>query len=267
MKHLKLLMLAIVTTIIAWVTYASAPRGGVFTNPDGTSDNWVQAEMHEALNNYRESLWVPKLIWNSTLTKTANKYACRMAANNFFGHVQPNGDDPFKRADAMWYFSDPVWENILYAPAGRNNWTPGENTLALRKSSPSHLSTMTQAGRTDVWMWYCSWYRVQMFGVNEDQLKMRTMPMCSYGIMENSIDVRLKQGRTWPNDCIQEGEAYTKVNQVPTKREDLPVIKKAMKDIPTTATTTSLTKKQQALLVRLNKLYLKQLGWKKLYIK
>lgn len=261
MKHLKLLMLAIATLVIAWSVFAS-DRGGVFTNSDWTSDGSIQSEMADSLNNYRESLGIARLQSSDLLDKAANKYACRMATNNFFGHIQPNGDGPFERVDAMWMDFDPIGENILYAPTARFNGTPWENSLALRKTSAEHNSNMTQASWNEAGFGYCSWYRVQIFVVNAYTKYVTEHPtfVCPYNTEKNLPYVMFMENRS---RCYPAPTVDTSSTNATIVNKTTPVVKPTIKAKVLMVWNVTEAK----FLANLNKIYGKKLNGKKLYLK
>jgi uncharacterized protein YkwD len=85
-----------------------------------------------AVNQHRSAIGCNRLIWDERLAALARKYCESMARGKFFGHVDPDGNDPFDRMrDA----------GIHYRSAGENlavGQTKGIEVYVDWMNSPKH---------------------------------------------------------------------------------------------------------------------------------
>jgi len=68
-------------------------------------------ELRRLVNEHRRRIGCPPLEWSSTLARVAQRHSADMARRGFFGHVNPDGEDPFERLHAA---------GVEYAAAAEN---------------------------------------------------------------------------------------------------------------------------------------------------
>lgn len=256
MKNIKRLLAIIAMALMVWTAWVMAYSRNANTTAayyTPSNNGIVRAEMQSSLSYFRIDNNLQKLETNEKLMKTAYDYACEMAATQRFSHYQLNGDGPAERARANWYSSLGIGENIY---SNTNRTTTAMTALNARIASPWHLANMMDPDWNEVWVWYCSWYRVQLFWENEFINFTKTAPVCENAIEENSFKYRFENHRT---ACIPVW--YTSM-PAPT-----PIPLSAMYRTPAQIAATPVTSLQQKLVDKLNKLYSRVWNGKKLYLK
>ena len=95
--------------------------------------------MFTQLNDYRVANGLEPLTYSWTLQEAADDYAARMAAEDFFNHVAPDGNEPSDRAVAAGFCHPYVGENIAY---GMNQLSLAAEAMAGFRNSPGHDANM-----------------------------------------------------------------------------------------------------------------------------
>lgn len=108
--------------------------GGQATAP--TADRDWQESMLDAVNDLRARAGVAPLKLCGRLTSTANDYANLMARTNHYGHVGPDGTQPWDRITAHGYVWHAAAENIAAGFVDVNT------VMAAWQASPGHLENI-----------------------------------------------------------------------------------------------------------------------------
>jgi uncharacterized protein YkwD len=85
-----------------------------------------------AVNQHRAAIGCKPLIWDERLARLARNYSKSMATKRFFGHIDPDGNDPFDRMRHA---------GIRYRAAGENlaaGQTKGIQVYGDWMNSPGH---------------------------------------------------------------------------------------------------------------------------------
>ena len=105
----------------------------------GTPSDWDHAELFRLLNEYRMEKGLDPLKYSLRLEVAADGHAKRMADEEFFDHVAPDGTAPADRAQAVGFCHDLVGENIAY---GLNSRDTPARVMAEFQGSPVHDQNM-----------------------------------------------------------------------------------------------------------------------------
>jgi len=97
----------------------------------------------EIINDHRESVGCPRLVWNDDVASVAQAHSEDMLQRDFFAHTNPDGDSPFDRLrDAGIPYSGAA-ENIAWgyptAEAVLNGWL----------NSPGHKANIENCSLTE----------------------------------------------------------------------------------------------------------------------
>lgn len=94
-------------------------------------------ENFNALNSYRATKGLTKLIWNDDLAQCIQDYLVLQNKFGTYGHTWPGWTTPSTRCKFanLW----PIWENLIYS-SPRFIWAA--EALTLRQGSPSHNRNM-----------------------------------------------------------------------------------------------------------------------------
>ena len=97
----------------------------------------LEAEIHNLINNERQSYGLAPLEYDTMLAQIARAHSVDMASRNYFSHTNPEGQGPTERAKAAdyncyknfgTYFTDGIAENIfknsLYSSVSYYNGVP-----------------------------------------------------------------------------------------------------------------------------------------------
>jgi uncharacterized protein YkwD len=92
------------------------------------------------VNEARESVGLRRLRYNADLTEAAQRYARRMAVEDFFSHVDPQGDGPAERLVDGYgsRFPDRSWSAGEALAAGTGAWDTPQGVVYSWLASPSH---------------------------------------------------------------------------------------------------------------------------------
>ncbi len=106
----------------------SCPYGSVIAGDNCIDLSAVERKVHELVNIERQKNGLMPLNWDNELSKIARKHSQDMLKNNFFAHINLNGQDPTERGklagyychkDYGSYYTEGIAENIAY------DWTYG----------------------------------------------------------------------------------------------------------------------------------------------
>ena len=259
MKHLKLLMLAIITLVVAWVTYAST----VIYSPTGNEIN-----LANKIHDYRTNLGLPFYFGNDRINAVAQNYAKKMAGNWFLSDIERDGTTPADRLLAWGFVSIEAWEAVM-----RLQWTScPTSAMEMLISSANELLTSTEFDT--MWVGNYGDYRVFLVGIDDYLHRTQTMPICDWAIEANSFPNRIA---LWKTGCFIEWIdpfQYPITMTIPSTRTPSIV---PIKDKPVFAPVKTPVVKAKALMVwkvteakfleNLNRIYGKKLNGKKLYLK
>jgi uncharacterized protein YkwD len=151
---------------------ASIPQGGPKTAVVSESEAWAKVEtrmvqgVFEATNAERSKHGAPQLRFNEKLSQAAKWMAQDMAAHNYFGHTDKNGEDAGHRATKFGYKWRMIGENLA---AGQLNV---EEAIEDWLKSPGHRKTLLRPEYVDIGLAFVAdqkstykYYWVQVFGV------------------------------------------------------------------------------------------------------
>jgi uncharacterized protein YkwD len=98
------------------------------TRPSGTITSEIELAILRLTNEERSSYGLRALIWDDALASVARDHSRDMAANDFFSHINPAGEDPTDRAERHGYpttkslgggaYLVGIAENIAKMPTG-----------------------------------------------------------------------------------------------------------------------------------------------------
>ena len=127
------------------------------------------------VNLERQKAGLNKLITNTALEQSAQRYADTMADRGFFGHVSPEGEILRMRIEASGYYKSFYSEDCMCV----TRYTVGENIARGQKTpqevvqawmrSPSHRETILTPVYTDIGIGINSGVFVQHFGGQEEK--------------------------------------------------------------------------------------------------
>lgn len=80
-------------------------------------DTKASEEMLALVNKEREKLGLKPLVWREDLAKVAQKHSRDMWERHYFGHINPDGEDPFNRLDKSGVKYKNAGENLAVAPS------------------------------------------------------------------------------------------------------------------------------------------------------
>ena len=118
----KQLIIVGIILLVVWIS------GCTTTNDINVDENSVisiiglEAEIHNLINNERQSLGLAPLEYDTMLAQIARAHSVDMASKNFFSHINPEGKGPTERAKGAGYncyknfgtyFTDDIAENIF----------------------------------------------------------------------------------------------------------------------------------------------------------
>jgi len=100
-------------------------------------------QMLATLNSERESRGLAPLVVDNTLSAIAKSHAEDMAERNYFGHVSPDGLDPFARMTRAHYRYGYAGENLALdedpAAASQALWTSSEHRSNILEPHFTHV--------------------------------------------------------------------------------------------------------------------------------
>jgi uncharacterized protein YkwD len=129
-----------------------------------TSTAEMEAQVREAINEIRQQQGLEPLTHNERLTQVARDYSQRMAEQNFFAHVGPEGDTLADRVGSAGIFYFVVGENLFM---GTN--LPQPVTIAVEgwMESPGHRDNILRQEYREtgigVWQQGNTYYFTQLF--------------------------------------------------------------------------------------------------------
>lgn len=101
------------------------------------------ASFVDAVNAHRRSVGCSALTWHEGVALVAETHSQDMVDRNFFGHTNPDGEDPFDRLrEAGISWSGGAGENIAYGTAS------AETVLQLWLDSPGHRANIENCAYT-----------------------------------------------------------------------------------------------------------------------
>jgi uncharacterized protein YkwD len=102
----------------------------------GQPDSNVQLQMVQQLNAYRIENGLQPLVYSKTLETAAQNHVEDLYNRNYFAHVDPDGEDPGRRALDAGFCHKYVGENLA---AGQTSVTA---VMTAWKNSPDHNENM-----------------------------------------------------------------------------------------------------------------------------
>ncbi len=113
------------------------------------------------INDIRKKHWLVEVKLDRKLCKAAQKHADEMFKKNRYSHNSKNWNTPTDRARKAWYRSKHIKENI-----GKNYLTIEEAVKSWKESKP-HFETIIDPKLTHIWIWFNTYYRVNLFWYKE----------------------------------------------------------------------------------------------------
>jgi len=113
----------------------AAPR----TATSVPADTSWQDQMLARINDLRSAVGAPPLALCARLTRTAQDYATLMASTGHYGHVGPDGSEPWDRMSAHGYHWSKAAENIAAGYDGVDSVMTGW------RNSPGHYANIIDA--------------------------------------------------------------------------------------------------------------------------
>lgn len=104
----------------------------------GEPSTETHREMFEALNNFRVANGLEPLVYSARLEAAANAHARDLYERGYFAHINPDGENPGKRAVQAGFCHEYVGENIA---AGQKSVQAAQIAW---ENSPSHRENMLQ---------------------------------------------------------------------------------------------------------------------------
>ncbi len=101
----------------------------------GPADPAIQ-EFLQLVNGKRRNVGCPELKWDNQLALIALKHSKDMVSHNFFGHINPDGKDPFERLQKSKVVFSAAAENIAFGPR------TGREVFEIWLRSPEHRKNM-----------------------------------------------------------------------------------------------------------------------------
>lgn len=86
-----------------------------FKATDVTVDQASEQKMFLLVNQERQAIGLPVLVWDEALAVVARKHSTDMFARGYFAHENPDGQSPFDRMEAAGIKFKTAGENIAYA--------------------------------------------------------------------------------------------------------------------------------------------------------
>jgi uncharacterized protein YkwD len=115
--------------------------------------------LYELVNEYRRRNGLNELLYSASLQEAADAYAERMARDDFFEHVAPEGTGPGDRALTAGFCNRYVGENLAY---GLNQVATAEEAMQGFIDSPPHNENLLRT-RWD-YIGIGLWHRVSVDG-------------------------------------------------------------------------------------------------------
>lgn len=118
--------------------------GSVVTHEISKPDEVHQSAWDCAVlvNEYRESMDLPKLEWDSDLWRIASRHNSDMRDRSFFAHINPSGETPFDRMRGVYIMYYRAGENLAFGQTSPevvlSNWL---NSLEHTRNIESSLFT------------------------------------------------------------------------------------------------------------------------------
>jgi uncharacterized protein YkwD len=90
---------ALLASLPGSVTTSPAAPAAPGPGGRGSASDPEVRELARLVNQHRRRVGCPPLEWHPTLARVARRHSADMARRGFFGHVSPDGDDPFDRLE------------------------------------------------------------------------------------------------------------------------------------------------------------------------
>ena len=96
----------------------------------------IARDIHELVNEERASRGIDPLVWNSQIAEIALLHSQDMARNNYYEHVNLQGQDPTSRGIEEGYYCEKIIGAYIYSGLSENlMWMDGYARNAIAKES------------------------------------------------------------------------------------------------------------------------------------
>ena len=96
----------------------------------------IARDIHELVNEERVSRGIDPLVWNSQIAEIALLHSQDMARNNYYEHVNLQGQDPTSRGIEEGYYCEKIIGAYIYSGLSENlMWMDGYARNAIAKES------------------------------------------------------------------------------------------------------------------------------------
>lgn len=133
----RLIPTALLGLTLFWTAACQQQVAGPEVGPDAIAD------LSRQVNDYRASIGCQPLGWHRDLSRVAQRHSQDMVDRGFFGHVNPDGKNPFDRireAGVAW--SGPAGENLAASSSAAGT------VLGLWLDSPGHKANLDECDYT-----------------------------------------------------------------------------------------------------------------------